>query len=228
MLLKYNNILSANIPNLPGIYKFTNKVNGKIYIGKSVNLKERLTRYRNYFKKDCPGVFYKSVKKHGWENFTLEVIELFPSRTHFISEYLLEREAFWISFYDSTDKEIGYNIISHGGNVFGFKHLKKSTKPNPFFGKKHSVETRERMSLARKGVARTEEEKQKLRDWYKNNDHYGQKAVLQIDPETNKVIKVWPSLSEAERSFGKRGGSLLSTSIKRNKTFCGYYWRLAQ
>lgn len=227
MLLKYDNIISINIPNLPGIYRFTNKINGKIYIGKSVNLKQRLSRYKNYFKKDCPGIFYKSVKKHGWENFTFEIIELFPSRTHFISEYLLEREAFWISFYNSTNKEIGYNIISHGGNIFGFKHL-KSTRPNHFLGKKHSVEARKKMSFARKGVARTEEEKQKLRDWYKNNDHYGQKAVLQIDPETNKAIKLWPSFNEAGRSLGKRNGNHLAASVKRNKPTYGYYWRLAE
>lgn len=62
-----------------GIYKITNKINQKIYIGQSVNISKRWTAHRN-------GAFnpnnnqyntplYKAIRKYGIENFTFEVLE---------------------------------------------------------------------------------------------------------------------------------------------------------
>ena len=58
-----------------------------------------------------------------------------------------EREIYWISFYNSTNKEIGYNI-SNGGNV----NRSMSGEHNPFYGKTHSKETREKISKAKIGT----------------------------------------------------------------------------
>lgn len=246
MLLKYENILSANPPNLPGIYKFTNKLNGKVYIGKSIELKTRLSRYKNYFKKNNPGRFYRAVKKYNWENFSLEILEIFPSKNEFIANYILDREAFWIAFYNATDPFVGYNISSYGGNTFGFKFSdeekeKHRREKNHFFGKKHSPETRKKMSLARKGIPRTEEEKQKLRDYYKThkNPNLGKKfpeqgkikqtlfgnKIKQINPITGETLKIWPSIREASRKYSPNGrNSNISGAIKNGRIAYGFKW----
>lgn len=87
------------------IYKTTNLINGKIYIGQSIN--------------DDPkylgsGVFLKNaIEKHGKKNFIKEIID----NTDSVDE-LNEKEIYWIEKYNSTNKNIGYNLCSGGK---GFK-----------------------------------------------------------------------------------------------------------
>lgn len=95
------------------IYKITNKLNGKIYIGQTLkSLEER-------FQKHCWGTtekdkyhmnmaIKKAIRKYGKENFTIELIEE-------VNQELLDiREIYWISFYDSYNK--GYNCTLGGTN----------------------------------------------------------------------------------------------------------------
>ena len=95
-----------------GIYKMTNKVNGKIYIGLSVNIETRMyNHYRNaFYEKDVEYNSYlsRAIRKHGQENFSYEIIEECS-----ISELTI-RERYCISHYNSTDRNIGYNISSGG------------------------------------------------------------------------------------------------------------------
>lgn len=93
-----------------GIYKITNKVNGKIYIGQSKDIYFRWHRHHlaafnnSYPQYNC--LLYKAIRKYGIENFNFEVIEE-------CEEYLLnEREQFYIEKYNSFDVNFGYNMIT--------------------------------------------------------------------------------------------------------------------
>lgn len=55
-----------------GIYKFTNLVNGKIYIGQSVDIERRLNEHKRRNEQRID----KAIKKYGFENFNFEIIEL--------------------------------------------------------------------------------------------------------------------------------------------------------
>jgi hypothetical protein len=83
------------------IYKIKNKVNGKIYIGQDKN---NNPNYLGSGKK-----IKRAVKKYGKENFIKEIIEECVDENH-----MNEREVYWIMFYNSQDRKIGYNI-SEGG-----------------------------------------------------------------------------------------------------------------
>lgn len=103
------------------IYKTTNTINGKIYVGKDCS---------NNSKYLGSGSILKSaIKKYGKENFIKEILEECTS-----PEYLKEREIYWISKLNSRDPLIGYNI-SPGGDGFmkGVKqsdeHIKKEQTP---------------------------------------------------------------------------------------------------
>lgn len=77
-------------------------------------------------------------------------------------EKMDEREIYWIKEYNSTNKDIGYNL-SEGGKV----NRAMKGENNPFYGKKHSDETKQKLKLAhanRTYRKHTEEEKQKMRD----------------------------------------------------------------
>jgi group I intron endonuclease len=90
------------IYNGMNIYKITNKINGKIYIGKNI------TNDISYM---GSGVILESAKKkYGVNNFVKEIIETCTSE-----EELNEREKYWIKQLQSTNRNIGYNI-AEGGN----------------------------------------------------------------------------------------------------------------
>lgn len=95
------------------IYKITNRINGKVYVGQTVKtLKERFQKHcwsttekDNYH---LNMAIKKAIKKYGKENFTIELIEEVEQNK------LDEREVYWISFYDSYKK--GYNCTLGGQN----------------------------------------------------------------------------------------------------------------
>ena len=91
-----------------GIYKITNILNSKSYIGQAVNLPDRL---RNHVKAglgiDTPNsILYKSMKEDGVENFSFEILE-YCNR-----DELNEKEKFWIEYFDS--QSWGYNMTGGG------------------------------------------------------------------------------------------------------------------
>lgn len=78
------------MPNI-GIYKITSPTN-RIYIGQSVNIGKRWNYHKGVFCKEQPKL-YNSLKKHGWENHTKEVIETC------LLEQLNEKETYWKQYY---------------------------------------------------------------------------------------------------------------------------------
>ncbi len=83
------------------IYKTTNLINGKIYIGKDSK------NDPNYFGSGL--LLRQSIKKYGKKNFKKEIIDFADS-----VKGLNEKEIYWIAFYNSTNKEIGYNLTPGG------------------------------------------------------------------------------------------------------------------
>ena len=90
--------------NPSGIYKITRLKTGEIYIGKSVNVKDRWVQHaKSVF--HCGtishSILHTTIEKDGIENFTWELLEEIPK------DKLGEREKYWIEFYDS--KNFGLN-----------------------------------------------------------------------------------------------------------------------
>lgn len=93
-----------------GIYKIQNKINGKIYIGQSVNIEQRWKAHKvagkntnhehNYYP------LYKAMYKYGLDNFDFSIIE------ECSKDKLNEREKYWILYYDSLNN--GYNQVLEG------------------------------------------------------------------------------------------------------------------
>ena len=101
------------------IYKITNKINGKSYIGQTIqNVKERF--YQHCATKCSQAilnmVIHKAINKYGKSNFTIEVIEEVESTN------LNDRERYWIKYYDSYNN--GYNSTKGGQDgIKLFKNL---------------------------------------------------------------------------------------------------------
>ena len=103
---------------MQGIYKFTNKTNNKVYIGKADNLEERykshMRNYDNHNLQDYNTKFYRALRKYGFENFNYEILE---SNRYWTAEVLNQKEVEYIAKYRATEDEYGYNIQKGGLNT---------------------------------------------------------------------------------------------------------------
>lgn len=101
-----------------GIYKYQNKLNGKVYIGQSTDIEHRYGQH--LYDAACKdesrrktGVDF-AIAKYGINNFAFEIIEECPI------EELDEREKYWIKYYNSYEN--GYNRNSGGSVIRGEEH----------------------------------------------------------------------------------------------------------
>lgn len=166
-------------PKEAGIYKLTCEVNGKVYIGKSFNINQRLNKhkYDSETLKDG-GYFHRALIKHGWDSFKVEILEIIKdfdkSKDGTI---LLEKEAAYIRSYNTTNEKVGYNICEYSTDRVGLKHTEETKKKmsNSHTGKKLTEETKKKMSKPKsqeikdkirktqKGRTLTDEHKENIR-----------------------------------------------------------------
>ena len=105
------------------IYKATNKVNGKLYIGQTVNYHARVQQHlRCSPKEDC--LFHRAIKEYGKDNFEWEVIDKCNS-----SQKALRLERFYISLYNTYRD--GYNENKGGVGLITTGLIPVSHKVDP-------------------------------------------------------------------------------------------------
>ena len=91
------------------IYKITNKINNKVYIGQTNrSLEIRWREHKSRAGCHYTSHLYSAMDKYGTDNFDFEKIEEVTER------HLDEREKFWISYYDSSNSQKGYNLTIGG------------------------------------------------------------------------------------------------------------------
>lgn len=169
------------------IYKTTNLVNGKIYIGQD--------KYNNPNYLGSGKILKLAFQKHGSENFKKEIIEECESK-----EVLNEREKFWIAYYNSTDRSVGYNIAlgGNGGDLISNHPNKEEIR------KRHSNWMKENNPT--RGRKKTESEIEKWKNSVvgkytgENNSNFGSKRNESSKQKMSEVRKHWhKKLSEEER-----------------------------
>ena len=161
-----------------GVYRWTNLLNSKSYIGSSVNLGKRIKEYFSFayletqIKKN-KSIIYRSILKNGYSSFSLEIIEYCDK-----SEVVL-REQYYIDLLNPE-----YNILSTAGSSLGFKH---------------SEETKAKISLGW-----TEERKAK----HLNRLHSIQSHQVSVFDSLKNETIIYPSISEAARAIGVTESSI--------------------
>ena len=144
------------------IYKTTNLINGKIYVGQTTKIG---APYKSYF--GSGQLIHRAIEKYGVKNFKKEI--LCKCTTH---DELNEQERYWISFLDSKNRKVGYNLESGGGYDPSYRPpTTEETKRKIGLaskGRLHSEKAKLKMSKSHIGITHTEESKQKMKDAWKN------------------------------------------------------------
>lgn len=199
------------------IYKTTNLLNGKFYIGK-----HRGSEFdEKYFGSGV--LIQKALRKEGKKNFLCEVLEWCET-----SDQLNERERYWVEELNARDLRIGYNLCA--GGMGGSR----------FFNE----DSLRRMSEARKGIPLSDEAKQKIRDTYAgmSEEDRATRSKKLHDSHVGKTLttdqktKIGQTLHERYASgelvsackgkpSSNRGRKLTAEQAERRRTVCsGRIW----
>lgn len=181
-----------------GIYKITNIINNKVYVGSAVNMTYRFKTHKRLLKqnKHFNTHLQSSYNKYGKDNFKFEIIELISK------DSLLERETFWISFMNANNTNYGYN---------------KRLIVNSNLGIKLSEETRKKLSQSHLGHKRSDEANKKIID-----SQY--KIICQFDMGGN-YIRSFGSLQDAASFLNvKYTTSITACLKKRLPSALGFTW----
>ncbi len=148
----------ANTKYYGYVYITTNLINGKKYIGL-----HKATKHQPYYL-GSGALLKKAVTKYGRENFSNQVIKWGKSR-----QDLNEIEIELIQSFDASEDENFYNLAKGGeGAVHSdatkarLSKIRKGTrigKDNPFYGKTHTEESKEKMRASKKPMSDEERER---------------------------------------------------------------------
>lgn len=239
------------------IYKITNLINGKQYIGQTSKLyiNNRWCEHKNNARNGKPSYLYNAIRKYGEDNFEFKVI-----LKNIPIDKLNFYEQLWIEKFN-TKAPNGYNLTDGGSGTRGFtpwdKGIKRSKEDvekmkayftpkvrekmskrvsgannpmygrygechpsygfsrygndNPFYGKHHSEQTREAISIAQ---------------------NHKKIKVAMLDIDTEEIILIFNSYSEAGRylrnntEFIKADDSAISKCARGiYKYVYGHKWR---
>lgn len=128
---------------MKGIYIIKNLINGKVYIGQSINIYQRWKTHKSAYKR-IKNKLYSAIKSYGLENFSFEILEGLPEWT--TPEQLSDKEKEYICKYKSYKPEKGYNL-TYGGEV----HKLTPEAIENMKGASVSPETRKKISDSLKG-----------------------------------------------------------------------------
>lgn len=168
------------------IYIIQNKINYKIYIGQAINFNARIKRHLRLVRgnKDQRHL-YCAIRKYGWDNFESFVIENGIDASQ-VNEY----EAFWIQYFRSWDRALGYNLTLGGEGCIPTAETRekmrqaKLGKPNPKMqGANHPMYGIKGEQHHRFGTRHTDEAKIKIaaanvgREFPKGSERYNSKIT---------------------------------------------------
>lgn len=132
------------------VYKLTNKINGKCYVGRTVHtLDERWKGHvGSAIREDNGMMIARAIKKYGFDSFDREVIE------ECTDNQVVDREMYWIEKLGTHVTNGGYNLTLGGdGGILGhrFSDESKEKMRQRAFGRKHSDITKAKMSASKLG-----------------------------------------------------------------------------
>ena len=206
------------------IYKITNDVNNKVYIGKTgTSIQQRFAEHIRDSRKETheKRPLYEAIKKYGAEHFYVEEIEQLNT-----DEEACEREIYWIKYYNSYigfKNSNGYNatLDGDGKTYYNYKEI----------AEKYKILQNQKMT-AQFFNCDIETVRKACRDYNVSilspqevTKKQESKRVVQLDKDTEEIIKIYSGVKEAFRQLGKTPGGGISKACRENRIYLGYKWK---
>lgn len=224
------------------VYKHTSPY-GKVYIG--MTCQEPIKRWKYGWGYKNNHHFDSAIQKYGWDNFEHEI--LFTDLT--VDEASIKEQEL-VKKYQSNNPKFGYNISSGGyggregvlqndeakrkvseankGRFVGVKNyfynVRKYKEENPFYGKHHSEETKEKLSNIHKGKKMSDDFKRKISKAMTGKNNPRAKKVSQYDLDMN-LIQTWDYLRLAANTLGITEKDIRNCCKGNRESYKGYIWK---
>ena len=224
------------------IYTHINKINGLQYIG--MTCQNPNTRWKNGYGYKSNSYFWNAICKYGWDNF--DHIILYDNLSKELAD-IIEYEL--IKKHNTTNREVGYNLMNGGNSNRHTDHTRKKIKENhydvngknnPFYGKTHTEDTIKKIKNTLKGRfvkekspvykrKHTSEEIAKMigdRPSVKGENNPRARKINQYDLDGKFIRSYWGCI-EVKNLFGYDNSGIAKCCKKKVKTSYGYIWRYA-
>jgi hypothetical protein len=219
------------------IYKATNKINGKCYIGQTTQgLHKRKTEHINKSKNDN-FYFHNSICKYGKNNFEWKILCDCDSK-----EELDEMEFHYIKQYDSYWKNGGYNLTA-GGEGSPNRILSDETKEkiskaakkryssnpesHPWIGRKHTEETKRKIGIKSSQKVMSEEARKKISKGVKGKGMCGKHHTEETKRKISKILSDGRRKGKNNNMYGKKHTEeskqkISKKALNRERLICEY------
>ena len=207
------------------IYKHTNKINGKTYIGKTTDIRNRW-RNNGIHYKTCPR-FWSAIKHYGWDNFSHEILE-----SNIPDNEVDEKEKEYIQKYRTLENDFGYNL--NNGGCGGNAWAGKTQEEKNIYKKQRREETLSRGAEWHKKLSDSQKKswennkarKEKLSNRMKGGNNPIARKCLCI--ETGIIYNSYADAAEA-CGYSRKNGSKIGMVIRGERNIaCGYHWKEAE
>lgn len=199
--------------NYPVIYKITNCINNKIYVGKAINFANRY-KYYKYNHKYGRMYIYRAMNKYGFDNFIFELLE------ECNTESLIERENYWILKLESNIKTKGYNLRIDSKENSGWSHTEATKK---LISSKCKGKSAWHKGLTNLPCYRSEEALQEFSKRMTGGNNPNAKKVYQYDTNLN-FIKEYDSASTAAKELEIVFQGICRCATGERKSYKSYIW----
>jgi predicted GIY-YIG superfamily endonuclease len=197
------------------IYKVTNKITDKVYIGFTCDLTRRISEHKRKYSK-INYIFYHSIRKHGWENFIWETIYQSKDKDHalMMEQHFIEHHRSYVGFDDC----VGYNTSLGGEGNYGEKKNSKKKE----FAFKHDGNIVTGINLYKfctensLGYSSMKEVLRGERKSYKGYTNINDNFI----PRAERIYKLYNTLTNEVETFSNIAQFSIDNNLNRTRVTC--------
>lgn len=209
---------------ISGIYMLKNIQTLKIYVGSSIDLRARMYEHIRQLEKGThSNVYLQRVFNKKQDDLVFCVIEFVRCK-----EDLIDREQYWLDFYKSYERGFGYNMCRFAGNTLGRRPSAETRQKmsigrkgagNGMYGKTHTPQVKEKLARLRREMEVTPEFRLKMSKVTagEKNGMYGKQHSEDVKEKIRQLRREKPTKGEKNGMYGVKHTDESRMKMKKSK-----------